>query len=119
MFVNWIDNWIEKIEGVYLITDCSTFDSGILKTFSSTSTLKIVIKKWTRDIIDTTSFFLGVSRLFMTEEIVDGSSFHLACKSLNIDPDNFKSSVSHDHNPVNDSIVIFERYKFVNDAIKN
>lgn len=55
----------------------------------------------------------------MTEEIVDGSSFHLACKSLNIDPDNFKSSVSHDHNPVNDSIVIFERYKFVNDAIKN
>jgi hypothetical protein len=119
MFVDWISKFVKKYEkeSFYLITDCSTFDSGILKTFSLCSTLKIINKKSVRDIIDTTSFYLGVSRLFMTEEIVDGNSFELACKSLGLDPEKFKSSVQHDHNPVNDSIVIFERYKFINDAL--
>jgi len=119
MFVDWIAKFVKErqTESVYLITDCSTFDSGLLKAFSLTSTLKIVNKKSVRDIIDTTSFFLGVSRLFMTEEIVDGTSFDLACKSLDLDPLKFKSSVKHDHNPVNDATVIFERYKFINDAL--
>lgn len=65
MFIKWIADFIENREtsSVYLITDCSAFDTGILKTFSLQSTLKI-IKNCPRDIIDTTSFFLGVSRLF-------------------------------------------------------
>jgi hypothetical protein len=119
IFTDWIAKFVEdqKTESVYLITDCSTFDSGILKAFSLTSTLKLINKKSVRDIIDTTSFFLGVSRLFMTEEIVDGTSFDLACKSLDFDPLKFKSSVKHDHNLVNNAIVIFERYKFINDTL--
>jgi hypothetical protein len=51
----------------------------------------------------------------MTEDIVDGSSFDLACKSLGLKE--FKPSVEANHNPVNDSIVIFERYKYINDAL--
>ena len=78
------------------------------------STLKIV-DKVPRDIIDTTSYYLGVSRLFMTEDIVDGSSFELARKALGLDE--FKSHVKADHNPVNDATEIFERYKFINDGI--
>jgi hypothetical protein len=116
MFLKWISNFIEKRgESVYLITDCSTYDSGILKTFSLCSTLKIINKNCPRDIINTTSFYLGISRLFMTEDIVDGSSFDLACKSLNLPQ--FKSTSKHDHNPVNDATVIFEKYKFINDAL--
>lgn len=116
MFLNWIDKFVEKKgKSCYLITDCSTYDSGILKTFSLYSTLKIVNKDIPRDIIDTTSFYLGIAGLFMTEDIVDGNSFDLACKKLKLT--NFKSSVFHDHNPVNDSIVIFEQFKFINDAL--
>lgn len=117
LFVEWIGKFVEKNKttSIYLITDCSTFDSGILKTFSLCSTLKIIDKKSVRDIIDTTSYYLGVSRLFMTEEIVDGNSFELACKSLGLQ--DFKSTTKNDHNPVNDSIVIFEKYKFINDAL--
>lgn len=118
-FVHWVSKFVEKekTNGIYLITDCSTYDSGILKSTSLCNTLKIVNKNFVRDIIDTTSFFLGVSRLFMTEDIVDGSSFELACRGLNLDSSKFKSRTKHDHNPVNDAIVIFEKYKFINDGL--
>lgn len=119
LFVEWIRNFVEenKASNIYLITDCAAFDAGILKTFSLCSTLKLVDKKSVRDIIDTTSFFLGVSRLYMTEDVVDGSSFSLACKGVGLDPKKFKSSVQHDHNPVNDATVIFEKYRFINEAL--
>lgn len=52
----------------------------------------------------------------MTEDVVDSSSFDLVCKRLNL---KFKSSVPSDHNPVNDSTVIFEKWKFINDALLN
>lgn len=51
----------------------------------------------------------------MTEDVVDGNSFELACKSLGLKE--FKTTVTADHNPVNDSIVIFEKYKYINDGI--
>jgi hypothetical protein len=117
LFINWIKKFVnEKGESIYLITDCSTYDTSILKTFSLCNTLKL-INNIPRDIIDTTSFYLGVSGLFMTEDIVDGNSFELACKKLKL-PE-FNSVVKHDHNPVNDSTVIFQKWKFINDGIMN
>lgn len=114
-FIQWVQKFVQEHgTSVYLITDCSTFDSGILKTFSLCSTLKIVSKS-PRDIIDTSSYYLGVSRLFMTEDIVDGNSFELARKALGLGV--FKPSVKADHNPVNDATEIFEKYKFINDGI--
>ncbi len=118
MFVKWIGKFVEERgSSVYLITDCSTYDSGILKAFSLCSTLKIV-SKYPRDIIDTTSYYLGISHLFMSvEDIVDGTSFELARKELGL-PE-FKSLTKSDHNPVNDATVIFEKYKFINDGLIN
>ncbi len=115
LFLKWIEKHTnERGSSMYLITDCSTYDSGILKAFSMCSTLKIISKS-PRDIICLTSFYLGVAGLFMTEDVVDGSSFDLARKKLDLKE--FKSSVSADHNPVNDATVIFEKFKFINDGL--
>lgn len=116
LFIKWILQVItdNNILNIYLITDCSTYDSGILKTFSLNDTLKIT--GCIKDIIDTTSFYLGISRQFMTNKIINENSFDLACKELNLPQ--FKSSIIADHNPVNDSIVIFEKFKYINDNLK-
>ncbi len=109
LFIRWIDKFVEKRgQSVYLITDYSTYDSGILKAFS-------LINKY--PIIDTTSYFLGVSRLFMTDDIVNGSSFELAHKALNL-PE-FKSVSKSNHSSINKATVIFEKYKFINDGLIN
>jgi hypothetical protein len=118
MFIKWINNFIRQGGGgqsVYLITDCSTYDSGILKSMSLTDTLKIIDPKNTRDIIDTTSYYLGISGLFMTEDIVDSDSFESARKRLKLTE--FKSKTQHDHNPMNDAKVIFEKWCFIQNGL--
>lgn len=119
MFVSWIQKFSETdvyvdTKDTYGLTDCSTYDSGMLKAFSLHDTLKM-FKNSVRDTIDTTSFYLGIARVFMTGEVVDGNAFERARVALGLEE--FKSSVEHDHNPVNDSIVIFEKYKYINDAL--
>jgi len=117
LFLKWVSKHVEQRgSSIYLITDCSTFDSGILKSFSLQRTLKIVTK-YPRDIIDTCPFYLGVAGLYMTEEQVDSSSFEMARKKLGLPV--FKSAThsEHDHNPINDSTVIFEKWKFINDGL--
>jgi hypothetical protein len=112
LFIKWVNKFIEE-RSFYLITDSSTYDSGILKTFSLCNTLKIVTK-CPRNITDTTSFFLGVSRLFITEDVVDESSFELARKALNLPV--FKSTTKSD-DPVYNATMIFENYKYINDGL--
>lgn len=117
LFVGWIRDFVENksISNIYLLTDCATYDSGILKTFSSYSTLKI-INNDALDIIDSTSFYLGIARVFMTNSVVSGYSFECALSALN--GPKFISSVSHDHNPVNDATVIFEKWFHMNKCLK-
>jgi hypothetical protein len=53
----------------------------------------------------------------MTEDIVDSNSFELARKALGLAE--FKTTTESNHDPVNDAIVIFEKYKYINDGIIN
>lgn len=113
MFVTWCIAHFARLNGdVYLITDCSTFDSGLLKAFSvKHDTLYIGVNN--RDIVDVGNAYLGMCRKFHSVAFVDGSAFKTCVKELGIEEE-FKASTFHDHHPVNDATVIAEKWCFVN-----
>ncbi len=112
-FITWCQTHSRNVgNDLYLITDCSTFDSGILKCFSNTDTLYILDKK-KRDIVDVGAIYLGLSRKYNSTEFIDGSAFKSCIKNLNI-TEEFISSKFHDHHPVNDATVIAEKWHFIN-----
>jgi hypothetical protein len=112
-FVNWCRTHSERLKhDVYMITDCSTFDSGLLKTFSKVDTIYILTPFY-RDIVDVSSVYLGLSRKYVDVNHVDGSAFDNCVKHLNI-IEKFTPSTFHDHHPVNDATVIAEKWYFIN-----
>jgi hypothetical protein len=115
-FNDWCKNHFAKLKNdVYLITDCATFDSGILKAFSNDDTL--YYPGFPRDIVDTGVAYLGMCRLPFSTELVDGSAFKTCVKVLGITKP-FTPSVFHDHHPVNDATVIAEKWFYVNSFLR-
>jgi hypothetical protein len=112
-FVLWCVAHIARLNGeAYLITDCSTFDSGLLKAFSlKHDTLYIGVNN--RDIVDVGNAYLGMCRRHFSVSFVDGSAFKTCVKELGI-TEEFTPSTFHDHHPVNDATVIAEKWYFVN-----
>lgn len=117
-FIKWCRNNSEKLKyDVYMITDCSAFDTGMLKYFSKCN-IVYILTPFYRDIVDVSSVYLGLSRKFVDVNHVDGSAFDNCVNSLNI-KEKFVGTVFHDHHPVNDATVIAEKWCFVNSYLRS
>jgi hypothetical protein len=118
-FLEWVKE-VSAGKDAYLITDCSTFDTGLLKHFSKVDILYVLGP--CRDIVDVSAVYMGLSRKFMDCAGVDGSSKRYAlgalCDVKGCEVKWPEFPVTHDHDAVNDATVIAMRWCFVQRCLR-
>lgn len=112
-FFNYFINFIKDIdEKIYIISDYTSFDIGSLDSLIkqyNISDKQLLYQKHNLDIIDTSSYTLGVSNML---NIGDISNLHILLKKLNC---RYEFDINHDHNPLNDSkLTVLEYLKLKN-----
>jgi len=110
-FVAWVQALTKDHEIDFLITDNAGFDGAFLK-LASTDALYMLGKY--KSIIDVSNVYHGMyMNAFRTTTKPSGmKSRDVALAALKTTKE-FKSSVEHDHNPVNDATVMAEFFAFV------
>lgn len=124
-FHEWCTAWVAQYPNMFLATDCSTFDSGILKYFSRVKDTFYFLGEL-RDILDIGHFYLGIIGEPLSVDSFEISKFETCCEKLKCEYEKrgwelapFDSGgVVHDHNPVNDSHYIALCLVYVNNANK-
>lgn len=126
-FYQWCQRCVAEFPKTYLITDCSAYDAGLLKFFSPVDTMYFLPNKWACGSVDVSDVYLGIARVPMTHEVVNGSAYkscvallekEYAQRGLTLAPIDLQG-VSHDHHPVNDAEVIARKWHYVNTALAN
>ncbi len=120
-FVQWLQQLqADGITEFYLVTDNATYDSGLLKFFSKVDTM--YLQGVCRDIVDVSCVYLGICRKFLDLSAVDGSTKKAVLIAINDmrrskgQPELIREPdwpTTHDHNAVNDAVVIACRYAWV------
>lgn len=123
-WVQWLRTIVEKIKvdenepdpNILILTDCATYDSGMLKAFSNYDTLYL-INSTPRDIIDVSAWMMGACRQPLTTETVDSSTSNMVASTFKIAK--CKPIVNHTHNACDDAIHIFEKFRYYHEHICN
>jgi len=118
-FIIWLHLLVAglNLKNVQLATDCSTYDTGMLKAFSNIDTMYLFGEP--RDIIDIGMLYYGLGRRPFTKALFDGSSKAEAVRALNeMFPNDeqiteLPAKTKHTHNPVEDAMNMGERYSYV------
>ncbi len=111
LFLSWVRDATKDMKDVYLITDNSAFDAGLLRAFSDTNDIMYIFGEY-RCIIDVNCVYRGMSMLPVTTALLDQTSKTLALNATKLDKPKF-TGVSHDHHPVNDAHTMALFWSFI------
>ncbi len=100
-------------KNIYLITDCATYDTALLKAFCDKDMFTIF--GGARDIVDITMFMLGSTQKPLTSERIDASTSGLFKEKYGVDVNVGVDALKHD--AVCDAESIFLKWKKVNDVL--
>lgn len=112
-FYNWCQDIKKDYPDVYMITDNSTFDSGILKYFSDFDTYYFLGPPM--DIVDVSAVYMGIQRRPMNRKLIDSSSFKGCVEALGLAP--FEYENVSPHCATADAEEIARRWKYIQDAL--
>jgi DNA polymerase III epsilon subunit-like protein len=120
-FVQWVQRVSKGLKDVYLLTDNAAFDAAILRFYSIKQDILYIFGSY-RPIVESSRFYSGLARKPVTTESLWESSKDNALKGMRADglkvPPFPIHSVEHDHNPVNDALVMALNWSHMQRSLK-